>query len=112
MPYLQETNVTQPDDLIDTLLAAHGGLDHWRSLSKVTTSAKTGGALFSFKQQEGTLADVRIEADLRRQRTTTTPFGGPGVRGVFEGGRVALERADGTAIEERADGRPPSTATA
>jgi hypothetical protein len=33
-------------ELLDFAIAAHGGMDRWRSLSSLTVSASVGGALW------------------------------------------------------------------
>ncbi|MDX3853637.1 hypothetical protein [Streptomyces sp. AK02-01A] len=87
--------------LLKDVIAAHGGLDRWNEFSTLTARVRGGGALWTIKGQEGVMDDVTTTIDLRRQFTSHTPFGGPGLRGSFTPGRVAVEKDTGQVVEER-----------
>ena len=38
-------------DLLDSVLDAHGGLDHWRQFSQAQATIVTGGGLLAIKGQ-------------------------------------------------------------
>lgn len=90
------------NDLLDTAVAAHGGLDRWNAITSITVDASVTGALWSLKNQDDALKDVRFEVDTTRQRLTLD-FTGQDKRAVFEPGRVVLQRRDGTLIDSRDD---------
>jgi hypothetical protein len=93
--------VSGPDELLARVLAAHGGQDRWNDCSRLSARVRAGGALWTLKQQEGVLADYVAGIDPHRQSATLSPFGGPGLRGVFTPDRVAVEDGAGEVVEER-----------
>ena len=42
-------------DLLDTVITAHGDLDRWRSLERLTAKVSAGGVLWGLKGQPGIL---------------------------------------------------------
>ncbi|MFE6527564.1 hypothetical protein ACFVMA_01355 [Streptomyces rochei] len=88
-------------DLLDTVVTAHGGLDRWRSVTRLTAEVQAGGALWGLKNQPGVLDWYTISVDLHRQAATLAPFAESGLRAVYTPGRVALETPDGRVAEER-----------
>lgn len=42
-------------DLLETAVAAHGGLDRWKQIRSITVDASITGAFWSFKNQSDTL---------------------------------------------------------
>ncbi|GGY97943.1 hypothetical protein ACH5AJ_32775 [Streptomyces rochei] len=88
-------------DLLDTVVTARGGLDRWRSVTRLTAEVQAGGALWGLKNQPGVLDRYTISVDLHRQAATLAPFAESGLRAVYTPGRVALETPDGRVAEER-----------
>jgi hypothetical protein len=96
-------------DLLDVVVAAHGGLDRWRQLSTASAHVAAGGSLWTLKRQDGVMASTGVTVDLRRQRTVHERFAGrAGLRSVFTPGRVTLED-HGAVVEERRDPRSAFT---
>jgi hypothetical protein len=89
-------------DLLESAVAAHGGLDRWNQAKSITVDAAITGALWVLKNQADALNDVRVEVDTRRERLTMD-FAGQDKRSVFEPRRVVLQRRDGTVIDARDD---------
>ena len=58
------------NDLLDSAVAAHGGLDRWNQVKSITVDASITGALWSLKSKGDTLKDVRFEVDTTRERLT------------------------------------------
>src|ERR1700682_4020846 len=69
--------------LLQTAIAAHGGLDRWNSYRKVSLDLSVGGALWDFKGQTGLFRDAHYEAELNAQRAILGRFGGPDQRARF-----------------------------
>ncbi|OKI44709.1 hypothetical protein [Micromonospora sp. CB01531] len=92
-------------DLLDTVIAAHGGLDRWRSATRITAEVQAGGALWGLKGQPGVLDRYSITADLHRQSATLAPFAEPGLRAAYTPDRVAIESLDGQVTQERVQPR-------
>ena len=87
------------DDLLETVIAAHGGMDRWSQLSTVSARLIQGGALWGIKGQAGVLDDVVVTASLHEERVSHRPFGAPGRHSAFTPERVAIEDADDTVLE-------------
>ncbi|HTZ28014.1 MAG TPA: hypothetical protein VMC83_28725 [Streptosporangiaceae bacterium] len=90
------------NDLLNTAVAAHGGLDRWNQIRQVSFDASIAGAFWHLKGQGDALQDVRLEVDTTRQ-LVAIDFAGQDKRSVFEPHRVAVQRGDGTVIEARDD---------
>ena len=87
-------------DLLDKVIEAHGGLDRWSELNEISAHLVQGGALWGLKGQAGVLDDVTVTVALHEERASHHPFGAPARRSAFTPERVAIERDDGTLIEE------------
>jgi hypothetical protein len=90
------------NELLESAVAAHGGLERWNQVRSVTVDAAITGAFWPLKGQGDALEDVRFEVDTTRQRVTMD-FLGQDKRSVFEPLRVVLQRGDGTLIDARED---------
>ena len=58
------------NDLLDSAVAAHGGLDRWNQVKSITVDASITGAVWYVKNQGDALKDVRFEVDTKRERLT------------------------------------------
>jgi hypothetical protein len=92
--------------LLDEVLEAHGGLERWSEVRRISARVRAGGLLPRTRMPGNRLADVEATVELARPRTVLDPFPGPGRRGVFEGAGSRIETADGEAVESRDDARP------
>jgi hypothetical protein len=90
------------EDLLDTAIAAHGGLDRWNQASVITVDATITGALWHVKGKVDALKDVRFEADTKGQRLTMD-YVGQDKQSVFEPTRVVIRSRDGVVIDARDD---------
>lgn len=91
--------------LLDEIVAAHGGLDAWRSARRVDLHARSGGLLLKTRVPRARFADVRLEVAIGEQRAVALDYPAPGRRGVFDAGGVRIESADGMVLEAREDPR-------
>jgi hypothetical protein len=89
-------------ELLENAVAAHGGLDRWNAIKSITVDASITGALFHAKSQPDALKNVHLEVDTTRE-LLTVDFVGQDKRAVFEPGRVAVQRRDGTLTGARDD---------
>ena len=88
------------NDLLESAVAAHGGLDRWNQITAITVDASITGALWHVKGKVDALKDVRFEVDTKRQ-LLTMDYVGQDKRSVFEPLRVVIQRRDGVVIEAR-----------
>jgi hypothetical protein len=89
-------------ELLENAVAAHGGLDRWSAIKSITVDASITGALFRAKSQPDALKNIHLEVDTTRE-LLTVDFVGQDKRAVFEPGRVAVQRRDGTLTGARDD---------
>src|SRR5260370_15670487 len=94
------------NDLLNSAVAAHGGLDRWNQVKSITVDDSIPGALWLLKSKGDALKDVRFEVDTTRE-LVTIDFAGHDKRSVFEPHRVVLQRRDGALIDAA---RPGATA--
>jgi hypothetical protein len=90
-------------DLLDELVAAHGGLGRWNGLETVSAHLAQGGVTWELVGQKGVLDDVDVTASLHEERVSHHPFGAAGRRSVFTPERVAIESDDGVVEAEALD---------
>src|SRR6266568_3332786 len=90
------------NSLLQSALAAHGGLDRWNQVKSITFDASITGAFWHLKGNGDALKDVRLEVDTTRQ-LVTIEFVGQDKRAVFEPHRVVMQRHDGALIDARED---------
>jgi hypothetical protein len=62
-------------DLVDWVLAQHGGADRWKGADTISAKVHVYGAFWPYKGQPDLLGFETVTADLRRQRISMTPFG-------------------------------------
>ena len=86
------------NDLLESAIAAHGGIDRWSQVTAITVNASVTGALFHVKGKPDALKDVRFEADTKRQ-LLTMDYVGQDKQSVFEPSRVVIQRRDGELID-------------
>src|ERR1700761_2553511 len=87
-------------DLLEKVLAVHGGQDTWRHVTTIDFRLTLRGRALEVKQQPNGLRYVLVKVDVRRPRTLITPFPVLGSRGVFDDGRVRIETSAGTQTSE------------
>jgi hypothetical protein len=89
------------NELLGSVLDAHGGLARWREYEQVDATIVTGGGLFALKGMIQDSSPRRMTVRLHEEQTSVTPFGAPDQRGVLTPDRVAIEKLDGTLVAER-----------
>jgi hypothetical protein len=87
------------NELLKTVIDAHGGLDRWNQLDCVSARLRQDGAEWTLKGHEGVLADVYARASLHQERESHHPFGAPDLRSAFTPERVAIETTGGEVVE-------------
>lgn len=93
-------------DLLELVIAAHGGLDVWEGAEQVSVDLSSGGFAFASKLQGRALRDLRATISTRGQHVVLSPYPEPGQRGILEqDGTVRIESDDGAVIETREHAR-------
>jgi hypothetical protein len=88
------------NDLLESAVAAHGGLDRWNQINSIAVDASITGALWHVKGKVDALKDVRFEADTKRQ-LLMMDYVGQDKQSVFEPSRVVINRRHGAAVDTR-----------
>src|SRR3546814_5456833 len=87
-------------DLLDMAIDAHGSLELWRGLKRITVDKTIGGTLFQLKGQD-TLAATRFAIDPHRPHAIYTPEE-IAIRVVYNGdAEVSVETGAGRVLERR-----------
>ena len=90
------------NDLLQKAVDAHGGLNRWNEISKITVAASMTGAIWFVKGQGDYLKDVVMTIDTTKEKLVTD-FPGQDKRFTFEPNRVVMTKRDGTILQERGD---------
>lgn len=93
------------DTLASEIIAAHGGLAHWRSFSTVSAHLVQDGALWMLKGEAGLLGDTNVTVDLRRERASHAPFGDASRKSIFTPALVELRSDTDETLEFLEDPR-------
>ncbi|WP_028800062.1 hypothetical protein [Streptomyces sp. 142MFCol3.1] len=93
------------DDLVTTVIEAHGGLDRYNRFSSATVHFRLGGSLWRLKGQEGTLSQGAVRLSLHRQYASHHPFTAAGLWTSVTARRVAVETVGCEVKAERFDPR-------
>jgi hypothetical protein len=89
------------NDLLQQVIAAHGGLARWNALTTVTATIVTGGALWGMKGLVQDPAPRTMTVWLHEERASVMPFGAPDQRTAFTPERIAIEKTNGNVVAER-----------
>lgn len=87
-------------ELLDLALEAHGGLERWRKVKRITVRLTLAGYLFEIKQHPDGLRTALVQVDAQRPRTLITPFPTRGSRGLYEDGKVRIQTDAGSLVSE------------
>ncbi len=92
--------------LVEEVIAAHGGPELWESASEISVRISSGGFAFASKLQGSAVRDVEARVCTSGQRVILAPYPRPGQRGVLEqDGSVRIETDSGQLIAIREHAR-------
>jgi hypothetical protein len=91
-------------ELLDEVLAAHGGAERWGSVSAITARGRVGG-LLPKRFSGNKLANFTFRVQVAEQHTVLHDFPQAGRRAVFDRGDVRIETQGGDQLDARADPR-------
>jgi len=89
------------NELLATIIEAHGGMDLWGSTERVDATIVTGGGFFALKGVMQDRDPRRVSVCLHEQRSSLVPYGAPDQRSTFTPSRIAVEKLDGTLVAQR-----------
>ncbi|MGB3549785.1 MAG: hypothetical protein WA993_03775 [Candidatus Binatus sp.] len=92
------------NELLAIALDAHGGLERWNKLQRLTARMSISGRTWAIKGQPFLFKDFRIEMPLREQHMVTHLLG-QGRRLIFDPDRVAVETETGDPLFQRVNPR-------
>jgi hypothetical protein len=105
---LKSTSKSEVSDvarsLLDEVLATHGGIERWRSVTTITAWGRIGG-LLPRRFAGNKLAEFLVRVRVAEQHTVLHGFPEAGMRAVFDQGVVRIERDDGECLQRRVDPR-------
>ena len=93
------------NELLANVLAAHGGLDRWNKLNRVSATIVAGGGLLPMKGLDVDPTPLQGTVTTHSESTVIEPFGKPDWRMTFSSDRVAIETTAGALVNERMDPR-------
>ena len=93
------------NELLQKAIAAHGGLERWKALQRLTVTAVSGGGLFALKGMPQDPTPREQTVTLHEETASVFPFGQPDWRTRFTSHRVAIETTAGVVVRERSDPR-------
>jgi hypothetical protein len=92
-------------NLLTEIVTAHGGLERWKSFTKVEATIVSGGALWGMKGLVQDANPRRMSVWLHEEIASVTPYGAADQRTWFTPDRIAIEKLDGKVVAERANPR-------
>jgi hypothetical protein len=91
------------DELLAGVLDAHGGLENWTRVTRLTAELSLGGPFWGARGWPGVYDQVTVTLDPRSEHITFAPFTAPDRISVLDVDpeHVAIRTRDGELIEER-----------
>ena len=91
------------NELLDSVLDAHGGLANWHHVSAVTAEIAVGGPFWAPRGWPDLAPTLTVSMDAHREHVTTAPFPGPDHCSVFDVDpeRLTIQTTSGKVVEER-----------
>lgn len=93
------------NETLDMAIAAHGGRQRWREVSRISATLSAGGVLWASRGQTGAVDDITVTIETGSQRASIDRLVAPDRRAVFTPERVAFETAAGELLAERRNPR-------
>jgi hypothetical protein len=95
------------DKLLTTVLDAHGGLQNWAKVTRITARMSLGGPFWAARGWPDVYSNQTVTLDPHREHITFAPFTAPDRMSVLDVGpeRVGITTLDGRNIEERVNPR-------
>jgi hypothetical protein len=88
-------------ELLQKVLQAHGGIQRWSCFATIEATIVTGGQLFGMKGTPQDPTRRRMTVATQREWASVAPYGADDQRTNFTADRIAIEKMDGTVVQER-----------
>lgn len=85
------------NDLLQTAVTAHGGIDRWQQINTIRVPASITGAIWFVKGQGDYLKDIVMTIDTKTEKMVTD-FPGQNKRFIFEPKNLVMQQVDATPI--------------
>ena len=96
-------------DLLEGVLAAHGGLDRWQAATQLTARIEVDGPFWDRRGWPEIRRPQLMTMDTRRQRITLTPFSDGSLTALFSAWPARVEIRDGGGAVVEASDDPLAT---
>lgn len=95
------------EELLTAVLEAHGGLQNWENVTKITARMSLGGPFWAARGWPDVYSKQTVTIDPHREHITFAPFTAEDRMSVMDVGpeHVAITIADGRIVEERVNPR-------
>src|SRR5262249_50001120 len=93
------------NELLASIVEAHGGLERRRRFNRIEATIVTGGAFWGMKNLTQDQDPRRMTVWLHEERASVAPFGDPDWHTEFTPDQIAILRGDGSVVAERHDPR-------
>jgi hypothetical protein len=97
--------MTSGQDLLNTAIEAHGGLNRWKTTKEIVVRIRCGGVALPLRFKFGVFKSYEARISTTKPHILFSPFGGKGNRGVFLGDTVRIESSNGQVLAERTDAK-------
>jgi hypothetical protein len=90
-------------DLVRTAIEAHGGLEQWSRVRRISAAFIGSGIGFRQRGPVGeafTALSMRVAVDTCEQKTTIEPFVASGQKGIYQPYCTAVETSDGALVQD------------
>ncbi|GAX49706.1 hypothetical protein [Streptomyces olivochromogenes] len=88
-------------DLLARAIQAHGGVEHWRTLSRFRARSRAQGAIWAIKGKQGAFGELVITGGTRTQRVTIAPYPERGLCITWEPQRQTIQQDNGVLMAEQ-----------
>jgi hypothetical protein len=96
-------------DLLDGVLAAHGGLARWQAADQLTATIEVDGPFWDWRGRPGIRRPQTMTMDTRHQRITLAPFSDGSLTALFSAWPARVEIREGTGALLEASDDPLAT---
>ncbi len=92
-------------DIIDQVIARHGGMNRWSAVEHITIHAKTGGVALPLRFKFGAFKDYQAKIHAHEPHVRIRPHPRAGMQGIFSADIVRIETQNGESVQKRHNAR-------